>query len=140
MYSKIYKTFDHTSDLGVQVFGDTIDMLFKNSIKTFNDLIIAKDLTGADKTREINLKSTDREMLLHDLLAEALYFFWSENLIITDIEFKVLKEKQLKAKVSLFDTTNKQIEIKREIKAVTYHQLEIGEQNDNFYARVVFDI
>ena len=136
----IYQTFDHTSDLGVLVFGANLETLFKNSIKALNSLLIEKEMTGGERTKNIELESTDREMLLHDFIAEALYLFWSENLLITDIKFTNLSKNYLKGQAQIYDISNKQIEINREIKAVTYHQLEIGKRDDYFYAKVVLDI
>lgn len=139
-HSKIFHTFDHTADLGVKVFGTNIEELFKNSVQALTKLLIGNLNLPAQSSETIELEASDREMLLHELLSETLYLFGSENIIITQIEEIILGDNNIKLKVKTCDRIKEEIEIKREIKAVTYHQFMIGRENGNYYATFVLDI
>lgn len=138
--TKNYKTFDHTADLGIEVYGKDQRELFVNAARALFDLITDLDTIEAKTSLSLNLEAVDREDLLVSWLRELLYFHQSEGYLLNDFVIEDLEEQSLRATVKgeVYET-NRHALI-REIKAVTYHQLKITQENEGWKARMVFDI
>jgi len=138
--NKKYETFDHTADFGIKVVGKDRKALFLNAKDALYD-ILTNDITIKNESEEtLEIDSMDQEMLLHDFLAELLYLFWVEKKIFTDMEIISMSDKKLKIKARTIIFNEQKTEINREIKAITYHQFEVGEENNKMFAKFVFDI
>ena len=137
---KIYEEFEHTADLGIRVYGNSLEELFSNSAWAMMDLIT--DLKGVreEKSLDISLEAEDRESLLVRWLEEILYYLEVKGVIFKNFEVKLAGEKQLKAKASGEDFKEGRHILTKEIKAVTYHGLEIKQVNSNWQAQIIFDV
>ncbi len=137
---KIYKTFDHTADLGIEVYGKDQRELFVNAARALFDLITDLDKIEAKTSLTLNIEAVDREDLLVSWLRELLYFHQSEGYLLNDFVLQDLEEQSLRATVKgeVYETNRH--ELLREIKAVTYHQLKITQEKEGWVARMVFDI
>jgi SHS2 domain-containing protein len=137
---KRYETFDHTADLGVRVFGQTCEEVFANAAYALFDL-----LTDLNRVREIlsydlRVEAADREELLVRWLSELLFLSESRGYLFKNFSFSHLDQTSLRAEArgETFDPSRH--EFKTEIKAVTYHQVEVREKDGKWGARVIFDI
>jgi SHS2 domain-containing protein len=86
------------------------------------------------------LEAVDREDLLVSWLGELLYFHQSEKYLLTDFVLHDLGEQSLSATVQGETYEANRHQLKREIKAVTYHQLKVTQEKERWIARIVFDI
>ena len=138
--TKIYKTFDHTADLGIEVYGKDQRELFVNAGRALFDLITDLDKIEAKTSLSLNLEAVDREDLLVSWLRELLYFHQAEGYLLNDFVLHDLEEQSLRATVKgeVYETNRH--ELIREIKAVTYHQLKVSRKKERWVARIVFDI
>ncbi len=137
---KIYKTFDHTADLGIEVYGKDQRELFVNAARALFDLITDLDKIEAKTSLSLNIEAVDREDLLVSWLRELLYFHQSEGYLLNDFVLQDLEEQSLRATAKGEVYEPNRHEILREIKAVTYHQLKITQDKEGWVARMVFDI
>ncbi len=137
---KKYETFDHTADLGIKVFGRTYAELFANAAYALFDLLTELSEVKEEVSFSVEVTAADREDLLVRFLSELLYLFATKNYLGKKVAFLSLAEKYLQAETwgEIFDPARH--EIKTEIKAITYHQLEIKENNGLLEARLVLDI
>ena len=92
-----------------------------------------------DFTR-ISISGSDPADLMVRWLTEILYLFEGENLVVTDINIDSLSSSGLKATLTTSPFDPKFHEIIREIKAVTYHQIAVTDENGIWTARVIFDL
>ena len=137
---EIYKTFDHTADLGIEVYGKNQHELFINAGRALFDLITDLDTIELKTSLSLNLEAVDREDLLVSWLSELLYFHQSEGYLLNDFVLHDLEEQSLRATVKGELYEAQRHELIREIKAVTYHQLTVARENERWKARIVFDI
>ncbi len=137
---KIYKTFDHTADLGIEVYGKDQRELFVNAARALFDLITDLDKIEAKTSLSLNIEAVDREDLLVSWLRELLYFHQSEGYLLNDFVLQDLEEQSLRATAKGEVYEPNRHELLREIKAVTYHQLKITQDKEGWVARMVFDI
>jgi SHS2 domain-containing protein len=138
--TKNYTTFDHTADLGIEVYGKDHRELFVNAGRALFDLITDLNKIEAHTSLSLNLKAIDREDLLVSWLRELLYFHQSEGYLLNDFVLHDLEEQSLRATVKgeIYETNRH--ELIREIKAVTYHHLKVTQEKERWVARIVFDI
>jgi SHS2 domain-containing protein len=137
---KRYETFDHTADLGVRVFGRTYEEVFANAAYALFDLLT--DLNRVRQTLSYNLRveAADREELLVRWLGELLFLSSAQGYLFKKFSISHLDQTSLQAVAhgETFDPSRH--EFKVEIKAVTYHQVEVKEEDGKWEARVIFDI
>lgn len=132
---------EHTADIAFDVFADTIEELFIESARAWR-IVVVGDVSGkvlSDK--EVHLTADSLEELLVNFLNE-LNFYLINKKWLAVIFNKLIIDKTnflLSANLAGFQIDDS-IEIKEEIKSVTYHQMNIENIDDKFTTRVVFDI
>ena len=90
---------------------------------------------------QIKLKSLDLEQLLVDWLDELLFIYSTDKILINDFELDIDLDKfTLEARIKGEQLTDEQLQKTIEIKAITYHMLEIKNTNDSWTATIIFDI
>ena len=138
--TKNYTTFDHTADLGIEVYGKDQRELFVNAGRALFDLITDLDKIEAKTSLSLNLEAVDREDLMVSWLRELLYFHQSDGYLLNDFVLHELEDQSLSATVRGEIYGANRHELIREIKAVTYHHLKITQEKERWVARIVFDI
>jgi SHS2 domain-containing protein len=88
----------------------------------------------------VTVEGTDQEDLMVRWLSELLYLHHQRGYLLSDFILHELGEKILRATVKGEHYESHRHELLREIKAVTYHQLMVGEEKDRWVARIVFDV
>jgi SHS2 domain-containing protein len=137
---KHYETFDHTADIGVRAFGRTPEEVFGHAAEAlFNVLTDLKSIRGR-LTRKVEIHGSDLEDLLVRWLGELLYLCEGEGYLFREFSIVQLTPTFLKATArgERFDPARH--EFKTEIKAVTYHQVEVAQKDGKWVGKVIFDI
>lgn len=137
MTQEKYQIISHTADLQLKFFGNSFKELFENAVYGMFDAIKPHYLSKDLQEFTVEIKASNRELLLVDFLSEALYLSDAHSVAFKKAQIKQLTENDIKAtlqgsSISGFDVV--------EIKAVTYHNLEIVQHNNEWSAQVVFDI
>lgn len=134
---KKFEILEHKADLKIRAFGGTKKEFFLNMLKGMTDALKPKIKKSVKVEREIKIQSSDLPALLVDFLSEVLYLGQVNREAYFDIKFKKFSDTKMECKI-----TGKKVEIFGEdIKAVTYHQLEIRQsQNGVWEATVLFDV
>ncbi len=135
-----YRIFDHTADLGMEIFGKTVQELFANAAFAVFDTITDLSRVRAREERKITVEGTGWEDLLVNYLREVLYLFNGEGILLKEYSIMEIDPQHLKGAVSgeRFDSSTHRINT--EIKAVTYHQVTVRETPDGWIGRVIFDV
>ena len=137
---KTYELIDHTADVGVKAYGKTLSEAFENAAKGMFDIITDSSEIESIGQYNIELEAPDLEQLLVDWLSELLFLNSAKNLVFGFFKIDLdEKNKKLTAKVfgEKFDLSKHKIGA--EIKAVTYHMLEVKKKKP-FHVQVLFDI
>ena len=133
---KQYEILEHKADLKIRAFGKTKEELFLNALRGMTESQKGEDLKGWVK-KEIKIKSPDLSALLVDFLSEALYLSQINKEIYSSVEFKKFTETRIEGKL----IGQKVERFGEDIKAVTYHSLEVNQKEDGSWeATVLFDI
>lgn len=139
-----YKFIDHTADIAVEVSGNTFEELFLAALNSWKSSIIElSDHKRSKFERNINLKENSVEELLVSFLQELNYEFEIKKIFPLEIDKITIEKKNdyyLLTCNAGFGDILKQDDIKAEIKAITFHQLDIKKADDVYKTIIVFDI
>jgi len=135
-----YQIIDHTADLGIIVEGTDVKNLFIRAAQAMTDLMVEGDISKKTVMKDVSLQGEDFPDLMVKWLGEILYLFNGEKLLVHTIEIKSISPITLKSTLTLSSFEPEHHQVKREIKAVTYHQISVDQVNDGWQARIIFDI
>lgn len=135
-----YRLIDHTADFGLHVFGADPKELFANAAYALFDVIAeAGSLTGLEE-KNIRVTGDDWPDLMVNWLRELLYFWSGREMLLKSVDILSLSEHELLAKVQFDPYNPDQHTINTEIKAVTYHQIQVGSGSSGWQAKIIFDV
>jgi SHS2 domain-containing protein len=132
-----YKIIDHEADVGFEIYGKTLEDLYKNAVEALFSLIVEPKERKPEKGKRFDL--ADDHGLLIVFLNELLYLWDMEGFIPKDLSLKI-ESKKLTGTVIGGIYNPSRDKIKREVKAVTYHNFSIEEKNDILIATVIVDV
>ena len=137
---KKYETFDHTADVGIRVFGRTVEEVFVNAAYALFDQWTDLRKVRGKISQEISIQGADREDLLVRWLGELLFLGESRGVLFKEFTIRRLDSTSLKAvaRGEIFDPSRHRF--KTEIKAITYHQVEVKEVDGKWEGRVILDV
>jgi len=138
--SKTYKLIDHTADFGIQVFGSDSQALFINAALALFDVITEMGALNGDDSCIISASGEDWSDLMINWLREILYLWNGKERLVKSIRILSLSENRISAKIYFDAYLPDRHTIKTEIKAVTYHQIQVKRSPSGWKARVIFDI
>jgi len=141
--SKSYKFVDHTADIAVELIGGCLDDLFTAGAEAWFVSVAGEIKIEDDDMLELELSASSKEELLVTFLNELNYLLITKKWLCTSIQsIKIFDDAdgcELSAELKGVKLKN-DIQLKQEIKSVTYHQLEIVEKDGDYSTLVVFDI
>lgn len=135
-----YELIDHTADIGVRIFGKTPAELFENAGLALFDIICDPRAVAAKQRRTFTLRRDNPEELLVEWLNALLFVFETERMLFSAFSVKTLDAAQLIAEAAGESYREGVHTIKTPVKAATYHNLGIREQNGVWEATVVLDV
>jgi SHS2 domain-containing protein len=137
---KRFEVLDHTADIGLIVYGEDLKRLFENAGEGFFHLIT--DLTKVRRKieRRIEIGGKGLERLMVDWLSELLYLHDVENFLFKGFRIESVGKGGLKARVKGEPFHEGVHVIKREVKAVTYHQIKVQQKEGAWRAQIIFDL
>ena len=135
-----FEIIDHTADVGIIAYGNTVEQVFMNAATGMFSLIGDISKVSDELEQEIEVEADDQSELLVAWLNELLYLFDAENLIFSKFEIDKLTKTRLKATAygEQFDTEKHGL--KTQIKAATYHQLQLKQTEEGYKAQVILDV
>jgi SHS2 domain-containing protein len=132
-----YVEVDHIADLAIRVWGKDFKTIFTRAAEGLYAVMRIKFDATSQNDREFILEkhTQDPENLLVDFLNELLYLGENDHIYLDSIHFVEKRDVVVvKARTHRIQT------IEREVKAVTYHELEIAESDQGLETTITFDI
>ena len=136
-----YDVVEVTADVAIRARGGSLGQLYANAAWGMFDLICDSATVEPFRTWEMEVESEDLEGLMVDLLTDMLVLFETDGMLIASVEVDVSPVEahwRAVAKVRGEPYDGKRHQLLHDIKAVTYHTLEV--RPDEGWARVLFDI
>lgn len=122
---KNYEYFDVTADIGFKAYGKNLNEAFENAgIAMFNVITDTSDvLPQMEITFEV--ASEDYVSLLYDYLEELLFYHEVEFMLFSQFDVEIDENFHLKATVKGEGINWDKHERKTEIKAITFHKMDV---------------
>ena len=114
--------------------------LFENAGNALMHVMLGNKIHGKTRSRKISVSGDDLADLMVRWLGEILYLFEGDYLVVTTINIDSLTSSRLEATLETVPYDPEIHEILNEIKAVTYHQIQVINKGDLWEARVIFDL
>jgi SHS2 domain-containing protein len=136
-----YDLVDVTADVAVRARGSSLGQLFANAAWGMFDLICDSATVEPLRAWEVQVEAEDLEGLMVDLLTDMLVLFETEGMLASEVEADVASTEghwRAVAKVRGEPYDGERHQLLHDIKAVTYHTLEVRPEEG--WARVLFDI
>ncbi len=137
---KRFEVLDHTADIGLIVYGDDLKALFENAGEAFFHLITDLKKVRRRVERRISIGEESLDRLMVDWLSELLYLHDVEHLLFKGFKVESVGEDGLKAIVKGEPFQEGVHVIKTEVKAVTYHRIEVRQEKGGWRAQVILDL
>ena len=137
---KKYNLIDHTADFGIHVFGSDSKELFANAAWAMFDLITEIDYLKGMDSCNIKISGDDWFDLMVNWLREILFLWNGKEMLVKTAHILSLSKNDLSAKV-VFDQYDPDLHIiTTEIKAVTYHQIDVQKKSTGWESKIIFDV
>ncbi len=130
-----YVEVDHIADLAIRVWGKDFNTILAIAAEGLYSVMGVRYDTISQSKREIILEYLNQENLLVDFLSELLFLCEKDHLFLDSMRFE-----EINGAIVVKAKTHKIQSIEREIKAVTYHELEINENEKGLETTITFDI
>ena len=135
-----YEIIEHTADVGVKAFGASLSDCFAHAAEGMFNLITDSSSIAEKGEYQLKLQADDLEQLLVDFLSELLFLHSSRNLVFGSFTVSIDEEDaELSASIKGESFDLKKHHCGIEIKAVTYHMLQVHADSPLF-VQVLFDI
>jgi len=137
--NKDYEIIEHTADVGIRLKGKSLTEIFWKAIHATADLLSGGIEIKPRIERGFTTKEENRETALVSVLEEIIYFLEKELFLPSVCSVNIENDRyEINMKGDMVSAED--IKNGTEIKAVTYHQLEIKEVGEGFQASVIFDV
>ncbi len=135
-----FEILEHTADVGLRAFGGTLAALFENAAAGLLEIALDRATVFEREMRPVRAEATDREALLVNWLQEILWLVDGERWLPRRVSVAEISQTRVAgaAHGEPRDATRHLLRII--VKAITYHQLSVREQNGIWVAEVFLDI
>jgi SHS2 domain-containing protein len=139
-----YQQIDHTADIALHVTGNDLEDLFITASQGWRHLITGASEVDPKERKGMNLNAASLEELLVECLSELNYLFVVKHWLFNHYyEFQIDSDDSSYSLLAKFDGeqfTEERHRIENEIKAVTFHQLQIRKDHHGYDTTIIFDI
>jgi len=138
--ARYFKLLDHTADIGIRATADTLEELVRAAGEALYEIIGRLEATGDRRRIQLAFSADEPALLLRDYLAELLVLVERDGTIVTEVEVPVFDEDRLEAIAEVAAVDHERCAYHREVKAITYHELDLHRTDNGYEATLIVDI
>ena len=130
-----------TADMAAAAYGISLNDAYANAALSMMDVI--SDIRKVDdrKERTFEVRGHDLKSLLFNWLNDVLYASITDGMLFSKFRVDIdQKTMTLKGRAWGEKTDPKKHEMRGEVKAVTYHKMEISKEGEYWRVQVIFDV
>lgn len=141
---KKFEWVDHPADVGFRAYGESLEEAFENAALAITELMVDSDRIEPEEEVSVEIQSEDLEALLFDWLDHFLYLQGAKGFISSEFEVEEISGENGEYRLKGIARGEKYSLQKHgpgsEVKAITYHMMEINQRPDRSSVRVVVDV
>ncbi|MBE6503611.1 MAG: archease [Methanobrevibacter sp.] len=126
---KKFEYFDVTADIGFKSYGKNLNEAFENASLAIFNIISDTSNIDAKIEKSIEITSEDEVSLLYDYLEELLFLHEVEFMLFSQFDVNIDDNLHLKATIKGEEINWDKHERKTEIKAITFHKMQVEKSN-----------
>ncbi len=158
--AKHCEPFEHTADVGLAARADTLAELYEALAEGLADLICPRAAVQPAASRTMEVRAEDAEALAVDFLAAVLSAIQEDHFLVAAVSAEATEPAasqargpggasprsqddrpfRIRAVLRGEKYDPRRHEIRIEVKAVTYHQLEVARRGGQWHGRVILDL
>jgi len=135
-----YTLIDHTADVGIRVEAGMMESLFSSAAEALFDQITDREKLVGDQKVPLSATGSDLPDLMVNWLREVLYLWNGRSLLVKNVGIQSISHRSITTVASCDSYHPHHHTILTEIKAVTYHQIEVGRSPSGWHAQIIFDV
>lgn len=135
-----FETIDHTADVGIVAHASTLPELFETAAQGLFSFIVDPAEVENRVWLERRVEADDLEGLLVAWLNNLITMLSAESFVPKVFVVDEVSEHRLRATVHGEPVDPNRHFFRLDVKAATYHMLEITESDRGWSARVIFDV
>jgi SHS2 domain-containing protein len=135
-----YEVIDHTADVGIVVRAASLPELFETAAEGMFSFIV--DPAGVENRAwlERRVEADDLEGLLVAWLNDLLTVLAAEAFVPKVFVVDEVSERRVRATIHGEPVDPGRHRFRLDVKAATYHQLQVARADDGWTARIIFDV
>jgi SHS2 domain-containing protein len=135
---KRYRLIEHTADIGLVAYGNTLAEAFGNAAYGMFSIITELGKVREVDSRRLEINEKDPEDLLFEWLNSLIYLFDVDMLLFKRFDISHLDENSLQAVCygERYDPSRHRLKLG--VKAATYHMLKVDRAKSR--VQVIFDV
>ncbi|MFQ5807983.1 MAG: archease [Armatimonadota bacterium] len=134
-----FYAIDHTADIGIVAQGHDLRELCENAARGMISLMADTDPLEPTSEHHIDVSAPTDEQLLMALLREIHFLHETEYLLFTEVTVETCEGGRITATARAAPLEGAEDHVLNEIKAVTYHGLDIHRDGDVLKTQIIFD-
>ncbi len=135
----MWEHFHHQADIGIRGIGESLEEAFEEAAVSMVAVICDPETIEAKEQIRISCEGIDRDLLLADWLNAVIYEMATRNMLYS--KFKVrLEAEKLTAQAWGERADPEKHDMAVEVKAATYSQLAVENQDGKWTAQCVVDV
>ncbi|MFC1506587.1 archease [Thermoproteota archaeon] len=141
---KRFKFLEHTADAYIEARGESLEEAYANAAIAMFQVMTETSKVEPKTEESIEVEGKDLSSLLYSWLEELLVRHEIKNKLYSKFHIEIIEAQResyrLKAKIYGEDFNSKKHPSKTEVKAVTFHMMEIDQSGDQNRIRFVLDL
>jgi SHS2 domain-containing protein len=137
---KEWSTYEHPSDQGLTAQADSFPELLEALAEALTAQLCVAGVIEPKQEQVMEVSADDAGALVVEFLSELLHRFAIGHFLVARIEVQPLRGNVVTARLWGESFDRRRHEAGGEVKAVTYHQLEVGQREGRWLARVLLDL
>ncbi|HEX7032015.1 MAG TPA: archease [Nitrososphaera sp.] len=138
-----FRYLDHMTDAVIEAYGETLEEAFENAARGLNDTMIDLKTVVPETEVRITASGHDLHSLLFDWLDKVMLVLVADGIVMSEFSTKINKQNgdYLLEGVARGEKLNlDKHHYKVEIKAVTYHEMEVRQEKGKATVRFLLDL
>jgi protein archease len=135
-----YRLLEHTADMGIEATGADPAELFTAAAEGLRAILSDAPIRPCTSWQEVAVRGQDREELLINWLNTILFRLEVDGLFPERFRIETISATRLTARIGGVLLDGSILLPDREVKAATWHQLEIVREEEGWRARLYLDL
>ena len=135
-----HRLVPHTADIGLQAWGETLSQLFREAADGLTEVLVGRLPAAGRETRQLELSAASWEELLVSWLNEVLFLFDTRGFLPARFEILALEPFRLRARLHGERYDSERYPLEHQVKAATYHQLQIEQRRNLWQTTIYLDL